>query len=198
MQFAEIAKRLRAKAAEGADIRTSCAEIFELEGLSWAELQREFDSGRLVLRGMPWHLREIDQNIHPWVMHVLSGLGFGVPIVTAIVLQSWWMLLMIPLFWGGMFLGNRSCLGSLIYIALVPLTGWAAYSGRPIVGACAGGLLLGAIGASFVNSFGRVFRALRTNETLFACFFGTGMVWIDDQTTGEQLRVSGQQPSPSE
>jgi hypothetical protein len=198
MQYAGITKRLRAKAAEGAGIRTSCAEIGELAGLSWGDLQREFDTGRLVLRGMPWHLREIDQNIHPWVMHVLFALGLGVPIITAIALQLWWMLLMIPLFGVGMFLGNRSCLGSLIYVALVPLTGWAAYSGRTLIGACVAGLLLGAIGTSFVNSFGRVFRALRTNETLFACFFGTGMIWIDNQTTGSQLRVFPEAPSSND
>jgi|GEM_PF-5419960 hypothetical protein len=192
MQYKEITDRLQANAAEGADLRTRCADIWELEGLSWGDLQRELNSGRFVLRGMPWHLREIDKQIHPWVLHVISGLGFGVPILAAIVLGSWWMLLMLPFFWAGVFFGNRSCLGGLVYLVLVPLTAWAAYTDRTIIGACAGGMLLGAFGASFVNSFGRVFQALRTNETLFACFFGFGMIWIEDQATGNQIRVNQQ------
>ena len=171
-------------------MRTSCADICELGGLSWIDLQNGFDSGRFILRGMPSYLREIDKNLHPWVLHVISGLGFGVPVIAAIVFSSWWMLLMAPLFWVGILFGNKSCLGGLAYLVLVPLTAWAAYYGWLMIGACAGGMLLGAIGANLVNSFGRVFRALRANEILFSYCFGAGMIWIDDQVTGNQLRVN--------
>jgi hypothetical protein len=190
MRCDAIAAKLRETSASGFHISVSCDQIAKLSGATWTDLQADLTAGRVNLRGLPGNLREIDRLLHPWVRNVMIGIMLGIPIIAAIVFQSWSILLMIPLSWIGGFFGSKSCLGSAAYLVFVPLALWAAASGKKPLAICSAGLVIGAVAAGIAYSFDRVFAALRSNETLFSYFFASGLVWVEFSGTGEKIRCN--------
>jgi hypothetical protein len=203
MNYDIIISRLREKSKDDTSIHVSCDQIRQLDKFPWSELRIRFQLGHFCLRSTRAHLRIIDKAIHPSSTVVTVILTFVLPILFAFLFQEWWMLIMIPLsfsimpfFAGALLIFNQLLLGSAAFLILISLVIWAAFTEQIILGACAGGFLLGIIETNFSNSFGRVFRALYHNEVLFAYFFGHGVIWIDDYTTGGEIRVTREDIPP--